>query len=416
MASSSVLVALLAILAIFSFVGLSAGLKAICVVQPNTALGYNVTGTIVFEEVDEGINVTVSLTNVYFEDDPAEVGIHIHTWGNVTDAVGTGGHLNIADGVTREHGCPPNPEREHGDLGNFEVEDHAIQSSKVIEDLLELNGPASIVGRSCVVHSIPDPCGEGGLGNRAGFGAIGLAENVDPQKLTNGRTELNTDNSGLIAVLFGTSNCPECSGTVFVFPADDDEDDLLKVRIVGEFHGLQNGTVHGFHIHTLGDISNAAGMATGGHFDPLGPNDHGLPGDEDTHLGDLGNIVTYDSEGVAFYDNTFENFNLSWIVGRAFIVHGDRDHGRGARCSKDTGNAGARLMQGVIGLVNNVNFDNVPINYGDLEIDTKFEAVDCPEEPSPSPSPSGSSTDGVATLSASLAMLALLVAGALLLA
>ena len=60
-------------------------------------------------------------------------------------------------------------------------------------------------------------------------------------------------------------------------------------RIHGAVFGLNPG-LHGFHIHEKGDLSdNCAGA--GGHYNPAGKN-HGAPGAEDRHVGDLGNIVS----------------------------------------------------------------------------------------------------------------------------
>ena len=65
--------------------------------------------------------------------------------------------------------------------------------------------------------------------------------------------------------------------------------------IMGEITGLTPGA-HGISIQIFGDLSQ--GFASmGGHFNPFGRN-HGEPGDEERHVGSLGNI-TADVEGVA---------------------------------------------------------------------------------------------------------------------
>ena len=99
---------------------------------------------------------------------------------------------------------------------------------------------------------------------------------------------------------------------------------------------------------------------TGPHFNPAGKT-HGAPGDEERHAGDLGNI-TASAEGVATVSLVDKQIPLTGpnsILGRAVVVHeladdlGKGDHsepGTQGKTSKTTGNAGARLACGVIGL------------------------------------------------------------------
>ena len=123
--------------------------------------------------------------------------------------------------------------------------------------------------------------------------------------------------------------------------------------------GLNPDSKHGFHVHQWGDISANDGTATGGHYDPQQVGVHGLPqahahGDETHHMtgghaGDFGNLET-DAEGNATYSKTFENLSLTGhnaVLGRAVIVHIKEDDG-----GQPTGNAGARVAQGVIGIAN----------------------------------------------------------------
>ncbi|KAL0383808.1 UNVERIFIED_CONTAM: Superoxide dismutase [Cu-Zn] 2 [Sesamum calycinum] len=93
------------------------------------------------------------------------------------------------------------------------------------------------------------------------------------------------------------------------------------------------------------------------HFNPLNK-DHGSPIDEERHAGDLGNIVA-GSDGVAEISITDRQIPLSGehsILGRAVVVHADPDDlGRGGHeLSKTTGNAGARVGCGIIGLQSSV--------------------------------------------------------------
>ncbi|TMW96684.1 hypothetical protein EJD97_006996 [Solanum chilense] len=125
----------------------------------------------------------------------------------------------------------------------------------------------------------------------------------------------------------------------------------VRGRIIGLAPGL-----HAFHIHALGDTTNGCN-STGPHFNPL-KKDHGAPMDEVRHAGDLGNIVA-GPNGVAEISISDMQIPLSGvhsILGRAVVVHADPDDlGRGGHeLSKTTGNAGARVGCGVIGLQSSV--------------------------------------------------------------
>lgn len=109
---------------------------------------------------------------------------------------------------------------------------------------------------------------------------------------------------------------------------------------------------HGFHIHEFGDNTNGCTSA-GPHFNPLGK-DHGAPADADRHVGDLGNIVATANKvaKVEIEDSIISLTGANNIVGRTLVVHADPDDlGKGGHeLSKTTGNAGARIACGVIGI------------------------------------------------------------------
>lgn len=132
------------------------------------------------------------------------------------------------------------------------------------------------------------------------------------------------------------------------------------VLVEANVTGLTPNSKHGFHVHQWGDVSDLeSGTATGGHYDPTGEAEHGLPGahehDGETHhmtgghAGDFGNLET-DDTGTATYSKTYEDISLTGnnaVLGRAIIVHLKEDDG-----GQPTGNAGARVAQGVIGIAN----------------------------------------------------------------
>merc|ERR550532_3837459 len=72
--------------------------------------------------------------------------------------------------------------------------------------------------------------------------------------------------------------------------------DGTEITISGLLYGLSPGE-HGFHIHESGDLSDNC-QAAGGHFNPFG-NNHGAPGSEDRHVGDLGNVA-FDQDMITF--------------------------------------------------------------------------------------------------------------------
>jgi Cu-Zn family superoxide dismutase len=118
------------------------------------------------------------------------------------------------------------------------------------------------------------------------------------------------------------------------------------VRVIGEFQGLKPGK-HGFHIHELGDCTAPDGTSAGGHYNPMGEI-HGGPDFADRHVGDLGNI-TADQTGFASYDRVDNHLSLNGpysIIGRAIIIHAGEDD----FVSQPSGNAGARIACGVIGI------------------------------------------------------------------
>lgn len=117
------------------------------------------------------------------------------------------------------------------------------------------------------------------------------------------------------------------------------------VHVVLTLEGIDPGE-HGAHVHEKGDCSAADGASAGGHFNPH-TKDHGLPGAEKRHLGDLGNIII-GKDGKGSLDITAPGANLkagdaASFIGRAIIVHAKKDDG-----GQPTGNAGGRIGCGVI--------------------------------------------------------------------
>ncbi|OUC46726.1 copper/zinc superoxide dismutase [Trichinella nativa] len=111
-----------------------------------------------------------------------------------------------------------------------------------------------------------------------------------------------------------------------------------KTFITGEIKGLTPGK-HGFHVHEWGDNSMGC-ISAGAHYNPFGK----------THGGPTVN-------GVAKIDIVDDQIKLTGaysVIGRTMVVHIQEDDlGKGGDDeSLKTGNAGARVGCGVIGIAN----------------------------------------------------------------
>lgn len=154
-----------------------------------------------------------------------------------------------------------------------------------------------------------------------------------------------------------TSNKPVYAISVFndivkgtVKFSEDLTNDKIKIDL--NITGLKPNSLHGFHVHEAGDLTdNCTSMCA--HFNPFG-NTHGCPGMSKRHVGDLGNIKTNDKgEAIyTFYDDVIKlrGFKCN-IIGRGLIIHEDKDDcGKGGNEeSLKTGNAGKRIACAVIG-------------------------------------------------------------------
>jgi superoxide dismutase, Cu-Zn family len=120
------------------------------------------------------------------------------------------------------------------------------------------------------------------------------------------------------------------------------------VKVVAEVTGLKPNAKHGFHVHELGDCSALDASSAGGHFNPMSM-PHGAPGDMKHHGGDLGNLQA-DAQGKAHIELTLADVTLGagamGILGRGVIVHLMEDDLK----TQPTGNSGARIACGTIGL------------------------------------------------------------------
>ena len=116
----------------------------------------------------------------------------------------------------------------------------------------------------------------------------------------------------------------------------------LEIHVV--LDGLKPGD-HGLHVHEKGDCSSMDAMSAGDHFNP-GNQPHGGRESAQRHAGDFGN-VTADAAGhvdVTFTDTHVALSGDTSILGRAIVVHADKDDGM----TQPAGNSGERIACGVI--------------------------------------------------------------------
>ena len=121
--------------------------------------------------------------------------------------------------------------------------------------------------------------------------------------------------------------------------------------IVGEVTGLTPG-LHAISINMFGDI--ASSESVGQHFNPHSKN-HGASGDDERHVGDLGNIeVNADGRAaVKVSDAKLKLIGPLSVIGRSFcIAKRQDDSGKGGHeSSLRNGNAGELVAVGVVGIM-----------------------------------------------------------------
>lgn len=154
----------------------------------------------------------------------------------------------------------------------------------------------------------------------------------------------NSNINRAIAVLHSTKGS-NVTGTIWFTKVE------RGIKVIADVKGLTPGK-HGFHIHEYGDCSAPDAGSAGGHFAPE-CNPHGAPSDprNERHVGDLGNLKA-DKDGFAHLEWTDPLISFSGdhnIIGRAVIIHAGEDDFK----TQPTGNAGARVACGVIGIAKN---------------------------------------------------------------
>src|SRR5579872_4152503 len=163
-----------------------------------------------------------------------------------------------------------------------------------------------------------------------------------------------------IAVLDPSSsfNKGRISGTITFHQCSPDHNTVVSIKL----KGFKPRTVHGIHIHRLGDLSKGCESLCE-HFSENEGQLHGsiyLYG-SDRHTGDLcSNIVTNNKGTVnfVFEDELINLFNPCSIIGRSVVIHENEDDlgkyryekSKRGKGSRTTGNAGNRIACAIIGI------------------------------------------------------------------
>ncbi|XP_011312678.1 superoxide dismutase [Cu-Zn] 1 isoform X1 [Fopius arisanus] len=157
-------------------------IQAVVKILPHNASS-TVTGTIKFvqSKLDGPVSVTGTITGLK----KGKHGFHIHEKGDLSNnCTSTGGHFNPKN---MAHGAPSDSTRHVGDLGNIEANDQNEATIHIVDKVISLTGPNSIIGRGVVIHSDVDDLGKnqdqgskttGNAGDRLGCGVIGIMSPV----------------------------------------------------------------------------------------------------------------------------------------------------------------------------------------------------------------------------------------------
>ena len=151
--------------------------NAVCVIQSNS-----IQGVIRFRKY---YDKTIIIGKIIGLKPNQKHAIHIHECGDLTKGCESAcAHYN-PHGMN--HGGPKSCDRHVGDLGNIKADSNGVAEFRMVDKLVQLNGPYNVIGRSVVIHEDIDDFGLGGhsdslttghAGKRIGCGVIGIASST----------------------------------------------------------------------------------------------------------------------------------------------------------------------------------------------------------------------------------------------
>lgn len=135
--------------------------------------GSHAAGRVYFTPSGTAMKVTGTIIGLT----PGMHGIHVHTYGDLTDqskGASAGSHYNPTN---MPHGRPQDRRRHVGDMGNITANAQGRSYFAVTIPRMSLNGRYGIIGRGLVIHSGADKFTQpdGNAGARVAFGVIGYA-------------------------------------------------------------------------------------------------------------------------------------------------------------------------------------------------------------------------------------------------
>ena len=144
------------------------GARAVAEMAPTE--GNSVSGTVVFMQGDDGLQVSVDLTGL---EAGSTHGFHVHETGDCSapDGTSAGGHYNPEG---HDHALPDSAPRHAGDMGNVTADDEGKVQTTLEFSNITLGGPNPIEGRGVILHASPDDGGQptGNAGARIACGVI----------------------------------------------------------------------------------------------------------------------------------------------------------------------------------------------------------------------------------------------------
>ena len=160
---------------------------AVCVLAPPPGQPQGASGVVTLRQVKGAARTTIRVRVAGLAPNSSH-GFHVHALGNLTEGcLSAGGHFNPHNAP---HGSPADSEsaRHVGDLGNVVAGADGTVDVTLVDALVSLEGPHSVVGRALVLHADADDLGRGGhadskttghAGARIACGVIGLDADVD---------------------------------------------------------------------------------------------------------------------------------------------------------------------------------------------------------------------------------------------
>ncbi len=129
------------------------------------------------------------------------------------------------------------------------------------------------------------------------------------------------------------------------------DDTNAGLRITPDLSGLPPGN-HGFHVHVNADCgpgeqggSKVAGLAAGGHFDPMKTGKHLGPESAEGHKGDLP-VLAVDADGKAIQPVTAPHLTVAEVQGHAIVIYAGGDNY--SDIPAPLGGGGARIACAVV--------------------------------------------------------------------